>query len=69
MTAEQEDRLIDIKKVQDILGIGKTKIYEMAKPDGPLGPPRKIGRCSRWSERHVRHVAGLAADEAVEELL
>ncbi len=67
MSTAPADRLIDLKEVVRILGLKKTKIYQMVK-DGQLEPPRKFGVSSRWSEHHIRRVAGLL-DNEIEELL
>jgi predicted DNA-binding transcriptional regulator AlpA len=64
----KDDRLIDLKEVEYILGLKKTKLYAMMK-EGTLDKPKKFGSASRWSERRIRRIAGLLDDESIEALL
>lgn len=43
-----QDRLIRIEEVQELLGIGRTSIYDLVKSK-KLDAPLKIGRSSLWS--------------------
>ncbi|AOE41263.1 excisionase [Pantoea agglomerans] len=52
-TALQPDSLVDLKFIMRDTGFGKSFIYERIK-DGKLPPPKKIGRCSRWSYQQVQ---------------
>ncbi|KKC27322.1 helix-turn-helix transcriptional regulator [Sphingomonas sp. SRS2] len=48
------DNLIDIKKVMEIIGLGKTMVYRLER-QGKFPPRYKPGGwSSRWSEREVR---------------
>ena len=68
MSALSADRMIDMKEVESILGLKKTKVYEMIKA-GELCKPRKFGRSARWPLSAVRAVAGLEYEHDIEELL
>jgi len=54
MIEPDDDNLIDIKKVMEIIGLGKTMVYRLER-QGKF--PRRYkpgGWSSRWSEREVR---------------
>lgn len=48
------DRLIDIKEVQNLLGVGPSSIYAWTR-EGKLPAPIKLGsRCTRWKASAIR---------------
>ena len=62
------DRLVAMAEVELILGLKKTKVYEMVKA-GELCKPKKFGRSSRWPLSRVLACAGLVQDNEIEDLL
>lgn len=55
MTAEpDDDNLIDIKKVMEIIGLGKTMVYRLERQGKFPQRYKPGGWSSRWSEREVR---------------
>ncbi len=44
------DRLIRLSQVMDIVGLGKTSIYELIKTGAFPAPCKPGGSASRWSE-------------------
>lgn len=50
-TAIASERLIDINEVGQILGLARSRIYELSRTHGLR--PVKIGRSSRWLDREV----------------
>lgn len=47
------DRLIRLSDVMDIIGLGKTRTYEMIKAGEFPAPCKPGGSASRWSENAV----------------
>lgn len=55
MTTEpDDDNLIDIKKVMEIIGLGKTMVYRLERQGKFPQRYKPGGWSSRWSEREVR---------------
>lgn len=47
------DRLVRLSQVMDMIGLGRTRIYEMIKADEFPAPCKPGGTASRWSENEV----------------
>jgi prophage regulatory protein len=47
-----QTRIIRLPKVKELVGLGKTSIYEKIK-DGSFPRPIKLGRASGWLEGDV----------------
>ena len=45
---QPQDQLIRIEKVQELLGIGRTSVYDLIRSN-KLDAPLKVGRSSLWS--------------------
>ena len=47
------DRLLRLSQVMDMIGLGRTRIYEMIKAHEFPAPCKPGGTASRWSENEV----------------
>jgi prophage regulatory protein len=47
------DRFLRLSQVMDVVGLGKTRIYEMIKGGEFPAPCKPGGSASRWSENEV----------------
>lgn len=47
------DRLLRLSQVLEIIGLGKTRVYEMIKVGEFPAPCKPGGTASRWSENAV----------------
>src|SRR5690348_4502461 len=47
------DRLIKLSQVMDMVGLGKTRVYELIKSGDFPAPCKPGGTASRWSENAV----------------
>jgi prophage regulatory protein len=52
--ATNNDRLIPFARVQDIVGLKRTRIYRLIRESGFPAPYKPGGTGSRWSEAEVR---------------
>lgn len=55
LTAQSDmpDRLIKLQEVRQLVGLGKTIIYQMIG-EGRFPAPYKISTAARWSEHEIR---------------
>jgi prophage regulatory protein len=47
------DRLLRLSQVKDLVGLGKTSIYDMIKANCFPAPCKPGGTASRWSQNEV----------------
>jgi len=51
-TEEQDEKLISFQELQNLIPLGRTKLYELMK-DNKLPKPVKIGARSLWRQKSI----------------
>ncbi|WBO22289.1 helix-turn-helix transcriptional regulator [Sphingomonas abietis] len=52
--SDEDDRLIDLPRVKEIVGLGKTMVYRLVREGRFPKPCKPGGAATRWSETEVR---------------
>lgn len=58
------DRLISIREIRQMFGLGRTAAYELTHRPGFPAPVRISSRCYRWWEKEVAAFAAGLRDQA-----